>query len=119
MTRTTHTAIAVFGPLTLGPDPQVKMQIWPELREAHDHICCQGSSKQEMTSKFPDFDFSGCHDDWDYPSHTNESAVARGEEVRRKLRGLTEVHKHIVLVTHRGFVAFLVQGPRFQTCGKS
>jgi broad specificity phosphatase PhoE len=119
MTRTIQTAIAVFGPLILGSEPKIKVQIWPELREAHDHICCQGSSKEEMMIKFPDFNFSGCHDEWDYPTHTTESAVARGEEVRRKLRGLIEKHKHIVLITHRGFVAFLVQGPRFQTCGKS
>ncbi|KAN0104915.1 phosphoglycerate mutase-like protein [Hyaloscypha variabilis] len=115
MTRTIQTAITVFGPLILGSEPKIKVQIWPELRGAHNHICCQGSSKEEMI-KFPDFDFSGCHDEWDYPTHTTESAVARGEEVRRKLRGLIEKHKHIVLITHRGFVAFLVQGPRFQTC---
>jgi broad specificity phosphatase PhoE len=91
--------------------------VWPELREAHDALFCKGIAKAEMRIKFPDFDFSKCRDEWDYDPHTVDSAVARAEEVRRKLRSLALNYKHIVLVTHRGFAAFLVKGSRFQTCG--
>jgi broad specificity phosphatase PhoE len=117
MTRTIQTASQAFGNLISGPNPTVEVQVWPELREAHDAICNQGITKQEMMAKFPGFDFSHCHDEWNYPQNTLEGAVARAEEVRRKLRNLIRTYKRIVLVTHRGFAAFLVQGPRFQTCG--
>jgi hypothetical protein len=93
------------------------VQVWPELREAHDAICNQGITEQEMMAKFPGFDFSNCLDKWGYPQYTLKSAVARAEEVRRKLRNLVRTHQHIVLVTHRGLAAFLVQGPRFKNCG--
>ena len=51
-------------------------------------------------AQFPelDFDFSQCHEEWDYEPHTIEGAVHRAERVREKLKELARAyeHKHIV-----------------------
>lgn len=117
MTRTVQTAIQAFEDLISGPNPTAKVQIWPDLREAHYKICNRGIARQELVAKFPDFDFSECHEQWDYPPHAIEGAVIRAREVREKLRKLATKHNHILLITHRAFIAFLVQGERFKTCG--
>ena len=118
MTRTIQTALHVFGNLISGPEASVEVQIWPELRESHDALCNMGIRKAEIAAKFPIFDFSECNEEWDYEPHSLNAAVARGERVRHRLRLLSETKKHIVVVTHRGFAAFMVQGERFQTCGE-
>lgn len=116
MTRTIQTAIQAFGPLISGPSPRVQVAVWPELREAHDAVCNKGLSKAEMTAKFPNLDFGLCPDEWSYPPHTVEGATARAEAVRGKLEKIAASRKNIAIVTHRGFIAFLVSGSRFNTC---
>lgn len=122
MTRTIQTAIAVFGDKIMAPEATIEVQIWPELREGYDHaICNQGVAGSELMAKFPfpAWDFGTCHEEWDYDSHTFDGAQLRAEEVRRKLKVLIDSgrYDHILLVSHRGFIAFLVQGERFATCG--
>jgi len=67
MTRTIQTAVHSFRNLFSGPNLTVKVQVWSELREAHDAICNQGVAKEKMMAKFPNFDFTDCHDEWDHP----------------------------------------------------
>ncbi|KAM0256037.1 hypothetical protein ACHAQJ_005236 [Trichoderma viride] len=117
MTRTIQTALIVFGQHLNSSPTEVKLQIWPDLREAHDAICNKGVSRADMAAKFTQLDFSVCHEEWDYPPHSFEDAAARAERVRRRLKDLCRSYKNIVLVTHRGFIAFLVKGERFGVCG--
>jgi broad specificity phosphatase PhoE len=116
MTRTLQTAMNVF-PHLKGPEPShIPVQIWPDLREGYDVECNKGLPRADIEAKFPQFDFSECHERWDYPEHTIEDATARAERVRSRLKGLSEQYKNIAVVTHRGFIAFLAKGRRFDVC---
>jgi broad specificity phosphatase PhoE len=116
MTRTIQTAMNMFpfiqqqGPL---PTP---VQIWPDLREAHDAVCNQGRSRSSMQAAFPQFDFSECAEEWDYEPHTVQRATMRAERVRARLACLPLSYRNIALITHRGFIAFFVKGRRFNLC---
>lgn len=60
MTRTIQTMLIALDSL-LGKSPfAIAVQVWPDLREAHDAICNKGLSQKEMTSKFSQFDFQNC-----------------------------------------------------------
>jgi hypothetical protein len=48
----------------------------------------------------------------------DEGATVRAETVRVKLKELAETHEFIAVVSHRGFLAFLVEGERFRLCGE-
>jgi len=118
MTRTIQTAMLAF-PSLIGVGvvaPRVEVQIWPELRETFDAECCKGLSRAAMAEKFPQFDFGRCSEQWDYEPHTVERAVERAEVVRKRLHMLSATCKSIAVVSHRGFLAFLVQGDRFAVC---
>ena len=118
MTRIIQTALIALNPFNETSAFKIEVQVWPDLREAHDAICNKGVSRAEMAAKYPEFDFLDCPVDWDYPPHTVEGATTRAESVRKRLRGLSTTYKNIVLITHRGFIAFLVQGKRFDVCGQ-
>ena len=116
MTRTIQTAMNAF-PSILGADRfQPEVQIWPDLREAHDANCNKGVSRAEITARFSQFNFAECPEEWNYPTHTIENATARAELVRRRLKEASKVYRNIALITHRGFIAFLVKGDRFALC---
>ncbi|KAJ5689500.1 hypothetical protein N7462_003892 [Penicillium macrosclerotiorum] len=116
MTRTIQTAINLF-PWILGSAPfNVDVQIWPDLREAHDAICNQGISQAEMARKFPAFNLTECSEEWDYPPYTIEDATARAESVRHRLKEASKRYRNILIITHRGFLVFLVQGDRYEVC---
>lgn len=112
MTRTMQTALNMFPSLS-EHTPPIPVQIWPDLREAHDAECNKGLSRLELQKKFPQFDFSLCHGEWDYAAHTVDAATARAEEVRKKLKDLSLTYQNILVITHRGFKEFLVKGKRF------
>ncbi|RGP78691.1 aminopeptidase 2 [Fusarium longipes] len=92
--------------------------VWPDLREAHDAVCNKGIPRADLAAKFPHLDFSGCPESWDFAPHTPDDATVRAERVRRRVSEIAEAgkYKDIVLVTHRGFAAFMVQGERFSVC---
>ena len=113
MTRTIQTAINMFPFLTDAASFNIPVQIWPELREANDAVCNKGLSRKELASNFPQFDFSECHEEWDYPEHSIEGATERAEGVRRRLKELCATYGNIAVITHRGIKAFLVKGKRF------
>ncbi|KAI0518299.1 histidine phosphatase superfamily [Xylaria bambusicola] len=115
MTRTIQTAMNAFPSIASAPN-ETKVQIWPDLREAHDAICNKGISRAEISTKFPDLNFSECPEEWDHPPHTIEGATIRAETVRRRLKELSKEYNNIVLITHRGFIAFLVKGDRYDVC---
>ncbi|KAL9123504.1 MAG: hypothetical protein Q9217_007064 [Psora testacea] len=116
MTRTLQTAINAF-PSILGSAPfQPEVQIWPDLRETYDANCNKGLSRAEISAKFPQFNFTECAEEWHYPPHTIEGATARAEIVRRRLKEVSKAYCNIVLITHRGFIAFLIKGDRFDVC---
>ncbi|KAM5343980.1 hypothetical protein ACJ41O_012517 [Fusarium nematophilum] len=119
MTRTIQTALIAFPQLLDSPSAavRVKVQVWPDLREAHDAICNKGVSRADMAAKFPQFDFSACPEEWDYPAHSFDGAAARAERVRNRLKELSLSYNNIMLITHRGFIAFLVKGERFGVGG--
>ncbi|KAK3374158.1 histidine phosphatase superfamily [Lasiosphaeria ovina] len=131
MTRAIQTALLVFGtaaeetPADASSRPlqiPVPVQVWPDLRETHDHATCnKGLGRAALAARFPGFDFSLCGPEWDdacYPAHSAARAEARAERVRSRLCALARsgLYENIVLVTHRGFVAFLVPGARFGLC---
>lgn len=118
MMRTIETALLAFPDLIGGPAPTVPVLIWPDLREAHDAICNIGVSRAELEAQFPNLDFSECSVDWDYPPTTVADAEARAEQMRIRLRDYSRKYRNIAVLTHRGFLAFLVQGERFGFCGK-
>lgn len=115
MTRTIQTALIAFKDLGSNPSSRTSVQIWPDLREAHDAICNKGVSRAELSAKFPQFDFSECREQWDYEEHSHEVAVVRAERVRRLLQDMSQRYRNIYVVTHRGFIAYLVKGTRFDT----
>ncbi|RYP09756.1 hypothetical protein DL764_001091 [Monosporascus ibericus] len=117
MTRTIQTALIVFRELLSSSPVKVELQVWPDLRKAHDATCNKGVSRADMAVKFAQLDFSACHEEWDYPPHSFEEAAARAERIRQRLRDLSRSYKSIFLVTHRGFIAFLVKGETFDVCG--
>jgi len=117
MTRTIQTALIVFDQVLNSSPAGVHLQVWPDLREAHDAICNKGVARADMAAKFAQFDFSACPEEWDHPPHTFEDAVARAARVKQRLKDLSGSYKNIFLVTHRGFIAFLVKGERFDVCG--
>ncbi|KAM0424455.1 hypothetical protein ACHAPT_010379 [Fusarium lateritium] len=123
MTRTIETMNIVFGHLfnDSSGGNKVEIRVWPELREAHNAICNKGVSRAELAAKFPQLNFSSCRKEWDYSAHTPERATSRAEWVRRRLSDLASSgnYKNIFLITHRGLIAFLVQGERFSVCGMS
>ena len=102
----------MFPFLSEAPFP-VPVEIWPDLREAHDAECNKGLSRVELATKFSQFDFSLCSEEWDYEGHTIEGATVRAERVRKRLKELAERYENIFVITHRGFKAFLVKGKRF------
>jgi broad specificity phosphatase PhoE len=116
MTRAIQTAINAF-PALLGTIPsKIPVQIWPELREAHDAECNKGLPRAAIAAKFPQFNFAECPEEWDYPQHTIEGATARAENVRVRLKQLSGTYSNIVIVTHRGLISFLAKGRRFDVC---
>jgi broad specificity phosphatase PhoE len=115
MTRTIQTAINMFPDLQQVSGSQVPVQIWPDLREANDAICNLGLARNKLQSKFPHFDFLECHENWDYPLHTIVDATARAERVRKRLQHLSATFKNIVVISHRGLIAYLVKGRRFSS----
>ncbi|KAF5663632.1 hypothetical protein FHETE_7337 [Fusarium heterosporum] len=108
----------VFGHLIR--DSKAAVQVWPDLRESHDAICNKGISRADLSAKFPELDFSACPKEWNFPTHTPDDATVRAERVRRRLKETAVLgdYKDILLVTHRGIAAFMVQGERFKVCGK-
>ncbi|KAJ7766607.1 phosphoglycerate mutase-like protein [Mycena metata] len=112
MTRTIQTALATF-PHLLAQNP-ASLEIWPDLREAHDAVCNQGVSRAKMAAAFPQVDFSRCSEEWDYEVHSAEAATRRAKRVRAALAERTE--RNTLLVGHRGFIDYLVAGPRFSNC---
>jgi broad specificity phosphatase PhoE len=116
MTRTIQTAVCMFPFLSHAGNFDIPVQIWPDLREANDAICNKGLGRADLQSKYPQFDFSGCPEVWDHPPHTIENATARAERVRQRLRGLSTAYQNILIITHRGLIAFLVKGRRFNLC---
>ncbi|KAF2845037.1 phosphoglycerate mutase-like protein [Plenodomus tracheiphilus IPT5] len=119
MTRTIQTAMNIF-PSIQDPnrttEPVIPVQIWPDLRETYEALCNRGVSRSAMQTAFPQFDFSECHEDWDYAEHSIEAATARAESVRARLKMLSKRFENIVVVTHRGFAEYLVKGKRFGLC---
>ncbi|KAK3352248.1 histidine phosphatase superfamily [Lasiosphaeria hispida] len=119
MTRTIQTALLAFSHL-LGPAVPLtsctEVQIWPDLREARHEICNKGVSRAELAARFPGLDFGGCREQWDYPPDAGPGeAEVRAERVRGRLAGLRG-YGDVWVVTHRGFLAYLVQGERFGVC---
>lgn len=113
MTRTCQTAMNLFPFLQDVASSPIPTQIWPDLREANDAICNKGLARADMQANFPQFDFSECEENWDYPSHDVADATERAERVRQRLRHLSTTFENIAVISHRGFIAYLVQGRRF------
>jgi broad specificity phosphatase PhoE len=116
MTRTIQTAMNMFPDVFSTQPPSVDVRIWPDLRETYEAECNKGLSRKDVSAKFPWLNFADCPAEWDHPPHTMEAAVARAEDVRQRLKELSKTYKNIVLVTHRGFIAFLVRDERFEPC---
>lgn len=112
--QTTHAVLATLG--AAGKD--VPIEIWPNLREAHDAECNKGLPRAKLEAAYPLLDFSRCSEEWDYEEHSDKGAMARAEEVLEELRGRPE--REVLLVGHRAFIAYLVPSNelRFLNCGE-
>jgi len=109
MSRTINTAIQALGATV----ERATVQIWPDLRNAHDRLSSELLPRAVMEAKFPRFDFSECREEADYGPQRPSDAAARAERVRLRVKGLTGAYRSILLVTHRGFCTYLVQGADF------
>lgn len=116
MTRTVQTAMNAFPSIVGSALNGTEVQIWPDLREAHDAECNKGISRADISAKFPHLNFLECPEEWDHPLHTIEAATIRAEKLRLRLKELSKKYKNIALITHRGFIAFLVKGDRYNVC---
>lgn len=116
MTRTIQTALNIFPFLREQNPFPIPVEIWPDLRETHNAECNKGLPLVELSEKFPQFDYSRCSELWDYPPHSIEAATIRAERVRKALKELSATYSNIVVITHRGFIAYLAKGRRFNTC---
>jgi broad specificity phosphatase PhoE len=117
MRRTIQTAFTAF-PTAIKhtcEEERIPVEVWPELREVHDAICNHGSPIEVLKEEFPDLDFSECMAEWTYDTHTHERAVKRAEFVRQRLKNHPAIN--IVCITHRGFIAYLVESHIFANCG--
>jgi Histidine phosphatase superfamily (branch 1) len=117
MTRTIQTARILFpSAFTKGPDA-IPLHIWPDLREANDGNCNTGRSRVEMQVLHSGLDFAACDEEWNYKAHRFEDAADRAAAVRKDLMKLPG--PHIVVVGHRGFIAYLVdtKQTKFRNCG--
>ncbi|KAJ7453085.1 phosphoglycerate mutase-like protein [Mycena latifolia] len=115
MVRTIQTTLAVFPDLLSPGHSKTALEIWPDLREAHDAICNKGVPRAKLAAAFPGLDFSCCREEWDYEAHSDEVAIQRAKRVRAALAERPE--QNILLVSHRGFIDYLVSGPQFSNCG--
>jgi len=113
MSRAIQTAQIAFRHILQGPFA-VPLMIWPDLREGYDDICNVGLSRFALSEMFPDLDFSLCMEEWDYEPHSDGAALERAERVKAALWKCDE--KDIVIVSHRGFISYLVGGPQFTNC---
>lgn len=118
MTRTIQTALIVFDQLLNRGSASLKLEVWPDLREAHDAICNTGVGRATLAAQFDRLDFSDCPVEWNYPAYSPKDASDRAERVRHRLESLSQLYRNIYVVTHRGFIAFLVKGSKFHVCGK-
>jgi broad specificity phosphatase PhoE len=114
MTRTIQTALTAFGPILQGPGA-VPLIVWPDLREAHDAICNKGVSRSMLMESFPHLDFSLCMVEWEYEAHSDEAAIRRAEKVKADLWECNAMD--ILIISHRGFISYLVAGSEFSHCG--
>ena len=113
MRRTIETAFTAFG-TTVDANEALPIEVWPDLREAHDAICNHGSPITVLQMEYPHLDFSECNSERTYETHTHADAEKRAERVRRRLKEHSA--QKIVVVTHRGFIAHLVESHKFVNC---
>ncbi|KAJ4485519.1 histidine phosphatase superfamily [Lentinula aciculospora] len=122
MARTIQTLYAILTKLKDHPmqsssnrDMPVAVEIWPELRETHDHATCNlGRSRAELEAAYPSLDFSQCHEEWDYPGHTDERAFQRAESLLQELR--TRPENNVLIISHRGILQYTFGGEIFRNC---
>ena len=67
MRRTIETAITAFG-TNVDANKALPIEVWPDLREAHDAICNHGSPVAVLQMEYPHLDFSECNAEWIYES---------------------------------------------------
>jgi len=117
MTRTIQTVRTLFPSAFTERSDAIPLRIWPDLREAHDANCNQGRSRVKMQALHTDLDFSACDEEWNYKAHQFDDAADRAEAVRKELMKLPG--PHVVVVGHRGFIAYLVDTHqvKFRNCG--
>ncbi|KAH7123624.1 histidine phosphatase superfamily [Dendryphion nanum] len=124
MTRTIQTAFNAFPTLATIEDttrdlqseiaqPKPDILIWPSLREIWPTICNKPLTRTELETKFPFLDFSLCSKDGEYVEETPIEISARAKTVRRQLKQLSARYLNIAVVSHRGLIAYLVKGRRF------
>ncbi|KAF7295674.1 Phosphoglycerate mutase-like protein [Mycena indigotica] len=107
----TNTSNSVSGSESSNP----RLEIWPDLREAHDAICNLGVPKTQLANAFQAqiaLDLTRCREEWDYEAHSEEAATIRALRVREELS--TRPENNILLVTHRAFIKYLVDSSRFE-----
>jgi len=113
MRRTIETAITAFG-TNVDANKALPIEVWPDLGEAHYAICNRGSPLAVLRMEYPHLDFSECNAEWIYEKHSRADAEKRAERIRRRLK--EHPAQKIVVVTHRGFIAHLVESYIFDNC---
>jgi broad specificity phosphatase PhoE len=85
MRRTIETAFTAFG-TTVDANKALPIEVWPDLREAHDAICNHFSPVAVLQMEYPHLDFSECNAERTYEKHSHADAEKRAERVRRQLK---------------------------------
>lgn len=115
LTRTLQTAIIAFDIDSTRLTAPIPVQVWPDLRECGDRPFNFARPRSQLQARYPYLDFSECSRSGVYDqSHSGRS---RARRVRRRLVELSRTYRHIVVVSHQGFIKRLNGGLRsYRNC---
>ncbi|CAN8106498.1 unnamed protein product [Discula destructiva] len=115
LTRTLQTAITAFD--LDRRVPTIPVQVWPDLRECGDRPFNMCRPRDQLAERYPHFDFNECKEHGVYDQ--SHSGRTRAKRVRRRLMALSREggYRHIVVVSHSGFIRRLNGGLRgYKNC---
>lgn len=120
LTRTLQTAITAFHidtttTTSTTSSPPIPVQVWPDLRECGDRPYNLARPRAQLEASYPALPFGECNRSGVYDQ--THSGRSRAKRVRRRLVDLSRTYRHIVVVSHQGFIKRLNGGLRsYRNC---